>query len=130
MADEVANSVPFVLLVEDDKDSREMYEIGLRLSGLEAHGAGSAEEALAIIARVRPAVIVTDLTLPDLNGLELCRRLEGDPDTRDIPRIVLTGHTADRDAESALAAACRRVLQKPCAPDALASAIAQVLGRN
>ena len=118
---------PIVLLVEDDQDSRDMYVLGLQLSGLHAEAAASGHEALAVLDRVRPAVVVTDLSLPDMDGLLLCQQLAEDPHTRDIPRIVLTGRTTDAAWETRLASSCRRVLQKPCAPDELATIITEVL---
>ena len=127
---EVTGSGPVVLLVEDDRDSREMYELGLRLSGLDPRSVGSAAEAVALLTSLRPAVVVTDLTLPDRDGVEFCQRLERDAQTRDIPRIVLTGRSTDPAVDTVLVRACRRIIHKPCAPDELASAIAEVLRSN
>lgn len=107
-----------------------MYITGLELSGLQTEAVGTGAEALDALARLRPSIVVTDLALPDMDGLELCRHLAADPHTRDIPRIVLTGRSTDAVAEQDLLASCRIVLRKPCLPDELAAAISEVLSSN
>jgi len=116
-----------VLLVEDDVDTREMYSVALGMIGFQIHEAGTAAEALAAARALRPDVVVTDLTLPDGDGCDLCAELSRDPDTRAVPTIALTGRSSDEDLDRCVAAGCARVLVKPCSPDALAAAIAEVL---
>ena len=118
-----------VLLVEDDRDSREMYTLGLDMFGLRTIIAGTAAEAMRVCTHERPDMIVTDLTLPDMDGIALCTALGQRPETAGVPVIALTGRSADGDIEQAMAAGARRVLVKPCPPDALADVIRQVLGR-
>src|SRR5262245_24925548 len=86
---------PFVLLVDDDADSRELYAIGLQPFGFEIAEADSADAAFLFIqdAPRRPDVVVTDLTMPGLPTVELIQKLRSDPRTEAIHTIVLTGMT-------------------------------------
>jgi CheY-like chemotaxis protein len=118
---------PHVLLVEDDRDSREMYALGLDLCGLRVTLAEAAGEALRHCARERPDVVVTDLTLPDMDGLALCEALARAPGTATVPVVALTGRSGGGDLARAAAAGVRRVIVKPCPPDELAEAIRAVL---
>jgi CheY-like chemotaxis protein len=118
---------PLVLLVEDDRDTREMYVVALGMSGFRTAEAGTAAEARAAAHALRPDVVVSDLTLPDADGCDLCAELAGDADTRHVPTIALTGRSSDEDLDRCAAAGCVRVLVKPCPPDTLATAIDEVL---
>jgi two-component system cell cycle response regulator DivK len=116
-----------VLLAEDDDDSREMYALALELDGFETVEASNGAQALACVAERLPDVVVTDLHLPIVGGLELCERLKADVRTRDVPIIALTGSALDEQIERAQRAGCARVLIKPFAPDQLGRELAQVL---
>ena len=121
---------PLVLLVEDDLDTREMYAVALGMIGFRTAEAGTAAEALAAALTLHPDIVVSDLTLPDGDGCELCARLSSGEETRAIPMIALTGRSADDDFDRCAAAGCVRVLVKPCAPDVLAQVIDEVLGQS
>jgi CheY-like chemotaxis protein len=118
---------PLVLLVEDDRDSREMYVMGLDMFGLRVAAAGSGAEALRHAARECPDIVVTDLTLPDMDGFALCEALGRSPDTAAVPVLALTGRSGSDDQERAHAVGVRRLIVKPCPPDALADAIRALL---
>jgi len=121
---------PLVLLVEDDGDSREMYAAGLEWSGFRVTSAGDGTTALAQAVSLGPQVVVTDLHVPGLNGLELCRRLKMTEATARIPVIAVTGAARDGDVELARAAGFDRVLIKPCLPDELRDTINDLLARS
>ena len=116
-----------VLLAEDDPDSREMYAVALALDGFQTIEAANGTEALARIAERVPDVVVTDLNLPGMNGLELCARLKGDARTQHVPIVALTGAALEEQVQRAQRAGCARVLIKPFPPDLLGREIAQVL---
>jgi CheY-like chemotaxis protein len=120
--------LPLVLLVEDDRDTREMYEIGLEMAGLRLAAVGTAREAMSAAVQLAPRVIVTDLTLPDMDGVELCRELANDQRTRAIPILALTGRSQAEQLARTTAAGARRVIIKPCPPDELALAIRELIG--
>jgi two-component system cell cycle response regulator DivK len=116
---------PLVLLVEDDRDTREMYSEYLSYSGLRVEEAPTGFRALERVREMTPDVIVTDLAMPGMDGLELSRRLRAEPPTRDVPIIAVSGHPTERARE----VGCDLMLEKPCTPDELLHAIEDVLDK-
>ena len=114
---------PHVLLVEDDRDTREMYCEYLSYSGLTVTAAATGRRALEKVKAHVPDVIVTDIAMPEMDGLELSRRLRADPPTRDVPIIAVSGQATERARE----AGADVVLHKPCEPDMLLNVIEDVL---
>jgi CheY-like chemotaxis protein len=112
-----------VLLVEDHADSRQMYAEFLRMQFTVVE-AGDGINALEVMAKTRPDVVVTDLALPRMDGFELVRRMKADERLRDVPVIALSGFSGADHEERAREAGSSVVLQKPCLPDDLARAIA------
>ncbi|HEX8951140.1 MAG TPA: response regulator transcription factor [Polyangia bacterium] len=93
-------TAPTVLIVDDEKDLRQLIDFNLKQAGYRTLHAATGEEALAQVARHAPHMILLDLNLPDLAGTEVARRLKADPETREIPIVMLTarGGEADRIA--------------------------------
>jgi CheY-like chemotaxis protein len=114
---------PLVLLVEDDRDTREMYCEFLSQSGLRVTEAPSGRRALESAREQRPDVVVTDIAMPGMDGLELSRRLRSSAPTRDVPIIAVSGNASERARE----AGADIVLEKPCTPDYLLHVIEGVL---
>ena len=110
-----------VLLVEDHQDTRQMYAEYLQLF-FDVIEAADAHEALSLAGRHPPDIVVTDVSLPGMDGLELIARLRTASATSRTPMITLSGYGEpcnERPAE--------RALLKPCLPDALAAAITELL---
>jgi CheY-like chemotaxis protein len=109
-----------VLLVDDDPVLLEVLATMLDLEDFEVACASGGEEALAVLApdaRERhPEVVVCDVTMPDIDGLEVCRRMKAVADTRDIPVILLTARGMQRDLDAGAAAGCDAYLTKPFSP--------------
>jgi CheY-like chemotaxis protein len=118
---------PVVLIVDDDQDSREMYTVALSAMGFQPLVAVDAEEALARARECRPDVVVADVKLPGVSGLELTRQLRTDTQTKSAAIILLTGHSFGSVRQQAHDAGCDRFLVKPYLPDALAAQIHDVL---
>ena len=116
---------PLVLLVDDDRDTREMYSEYLTHAGMRVTSANCGRRALERAHEQVPNVVVTDIAMPEMDGAELSRRLRADPPTRDVPIIAVTGNGSVRARE----AGCDVVLEKPCTPDHLADVIEEVLGK-
>jgi two-component system, sensor histidine kinase len=120
-----------ILLVDDDADNREVYCMALQQLGYETLEADSGEAALRFISdggRL-PDVVLTDLSMPGITGVDLVQRLRADPRVREVRIIAMTGFAEGKHAEEALAAGFDLVVIKPCPPDALAKHIEQALGR-
>lgn len=116
--------MPFVvLLVEDHEDTRAMCALGLALEGFVVREAASAAAALAILDRELPDVVVTDLAMPGMDGVEMCRRIRERPNGKRVPILAVTGHShSPAFAEVASAGACA-ASSKPLAPDALTTLV-------
>lgn len=117
------DAAPVVLMVDDHADSLEIYDILLRATGFTPITARTAEEAFAQACSGRPDVVVADVTLPGVSGVELVRQLRADARTRDTGVIVLTGHGTEQMRRDAEAAGCDRFMLKPCLPDELTAGI-------
>ena len=117
------DNAPLVLLVEDDRDTREMYSEFLSYSGMRVTEASSGSRALDSARAERPDVIVTDIAMPGMDGIELSRKLRASEPTRDVPIIAVTGSLS----EGAREAGANVVLEKPCSPDELLHVIEDVL---
>ena len=115
-----------VLVLDDHEDTREMYATCLLHDGhfiVESNVAPT--DAFEWVRTAQPDVVVTDYRMPGLDGLEFCEQLAAHPDTRDIPRIMLTGIT--REVELApLRQLCAAVLIKPVFPADLIDEIHRV----
>ena len=114
---------PHVLLVEDDRDTREMYSYYLSHSGMRVTEARTGRRALEQVRRQPPDVVVTDIAMPEMDGLELSRRLRADHTTHDVPIIAVSGQASERARQ----AGADVVLDKPCEPDHLLHVIEDVL---
>jgi two-component system phosphate regulon response regulator PhoB len=97
---EASRTAPVVLVVDDEKDLRSLLDFNLKQAGYRTLQAATGGEALAQAQRHAPDMILLDLNLPDLSGTEVARRLKADPETREIPIVMLTarGGEADRIA--------------------------------
>ncbi len=119
---------PLVLLVDDDRQCREMYAMYLRAAGYDVAEAHNGNQALSKATEERPAIIVTDLALPGLDGYQLTRKLREAGPAKEVPIIAITGYGGFMDDKSrALNAGCNTVLTKPCLPDRLLEEIERLL---
>jgi CheY-like chemotaxis protein len=117
-----------VLLVEDDRHGRLLYAEWLRAAGFHVEEAHNGWQALERAFEVGPALVITDLDIPGIDGFELTRRLKRDPRTRDVQVLAVTGYAAfAAEPERARRAGCGAVLPKPCAADDLYLAIEDLM---
>jgi CheY-like chemotaxis protein len=112
-----------ILVVEDDAANREYATAVLTSEGFEIEAVESAEQALGLIRRRTPDLILMDIQLPGMDGLELTRRLKADPVTEPIPIVAMTGQTMPIHQRAAMAAGCAGFIGKPATPAALASEV-------
>ena len=118
---------PLVLLVDDHRDSLELYQMGLAEYGFETCASANAADAFALSCARRPDAIVTDVALPGTDGFSLIRQLKGDPRTRDIPILVISGHAGAQTRAEVIAVGARGFLPKPCSVQELDVALREVL---
>jgi DNA-binding response OmpR family regulator len=118
-----------VLLVDDHEDSLELYGLALDVFGFAPALARSAEEAWALACVTPPAVVVTDVAIPHVDGWTLIQRLRTELSAT-LPVIVLSARGDDAAVRArALAAGCHAVLVKPCAPELLAETLRGAVSR-
>jgi len=109
-----------VLIADDNRDTREMYALYLSMLGYNVTLAADGGQAVRSARRHRPGLIVMDLDMPDMNGWEAIRELQGDASTASIPVIVLTGHDFKTQLKAqAIAVGAVSYLMKPCFPEQL-----------
>jgi two-component system, OmpR family, phosphate regulon response regulator PhoB len=118
-----------ILIVEDEPDIAELVRYHLEKAGLPARVVADAKQALDLIAREQPALVVLDLMLPGLDGMEVCRRLRGSPATRGIPVIMLTAKAEEVDRIVGLEMGADDYVPKPFSPRELVARVKAVLRR-
>ncbi len=118
--------VPHVLVVDDTPEIRRLYGAFLRRSGMSVAQAAGGHAALVAVRGVTPDLVVTDITMPEMGGLELCRRLRTNPATRDVPIVVVSGD-ALAEGTAAWEAGCNALLGKPCSAAVLVATVERLL---
>ena len=106
-----------VLVVDDEFDSREVATMMLEDAGAEVFTAENGKQALERIRAKKPSFILSDLSMPEMDGWRLMHELNRDRATMDIPVIALTAHAMQGDRERALAAGFRNHITKPLSAD-------------
>lgn len=119
-----------VLVVDDDPDIRELISYNLGKNGYHVESSGSGEDALLRLRSAAPSLILLDLMLPGLDGLEVCKKLKAQSRTAPIPIIMLTAKGEDADVVSGLELGADDYVIKPFSPRVLLARIKAVLRRR
>lgn len=119
-----------ILVADDDLDNRT-----IAMETLEAHGykvlqATNGLEALEIVAREKPNLILLDLSMPKMDGWQVARQLKAMTETDNIPVIAFTAHAMQGDDRKAKEAGCNDYLTKPCTPKKLLEKISEWLPKK
>ena len=122
-------STPRVLVVDDDEAVRTLASWQLESDGFTVAQAGDGDEALTAIDTERPDLVVLDLSMPGLGGLDVLRRVRGAPVTEALPVIVLSGRSGETDRIVGLDLGADDYLVKPFSPGELAARVRSVLRR-
>jgi CheY-like chemotaxis protein len=112
-----------ILIVDDNPQNLKLVRLLLHSEGYTVQTASDAELALRVLETFAPRLILMDIQLPGMDGLELTRRLKADPAHRDIVIIALTAYAMKGDKEKTLAAGCDAYVTKPIDTDALAALV-------
>jgi two-component system phosphate regulon response regulator PhoB len=119
-----------VLIVEDEEDILALLQFNLIKTGYEVLCASCGEEGLALFEERRPDLVLLDLMLPGIDGLEICRRLKAKEESRDIPIIMLTARGEERDVVQGLEMGADDYVAKPFSVKVLLARVQAVLRRN
>ena len=121
---------PKILLVEDEPNIARVVAYNLEKAGYQVSVAPEGQQALEQIRRDAPALILLDLMLPGVDGLEVCRRVRADPKTARLPIIMLTAKTEETDRVVGLELGADDYLSKPFSPRELVARVKAVLRRS
>jgi DNA-binding response OmpR family regulator len=110
------NSSQRVLIVDDEADTVELIEFNLKNSGYQTATASGGAEALRKVRSMNPDLIILDLMLPEIDGLQVCKLLRNDPATANIPVLMLTAKATEVDRVLGLELGARDYVTKPFSP--------------
>lgn len=119
-----------ILIVDDNPQNLKLARVLLTVAGYEVRTATDAQEALQVLERFTPRLILMDIQLPGIDGLELTRRLKADPKWRHTTIVALTAYAMKGDDEKAIAAGCDGYITKPVDTDTLPRLVAAYFERT
>jgi two-component system phosphate regulon response regulator PhoB len=119
-----------ILVIEDEENIQELITYNLKKEGWQVTAVSTAEDALSWLSGTRPDCILLDIMLPGMNGLELCKELKRNKETRQIPVIMVTAKGEEVDVVIGLELGADDYLTKPFSPRVLIARIKAVLRRG
>ncbi|MCU0917764.1 MAG: response regulator [Planctomycetes bacterium] len=119
-----------ILVVDDEADIRELVRLNLAREGFDVLDCETGEEALALAKSKAPDLMVLDLMLPGMDGLEVCRRLKADPQTRHVPVVMLTAKGEESDVVTGLELGADDYVTKPFSGKVLAARVRRLLRKT
>lgn len=119
-----------ILLIEDEEDIASLIKLQAELAGYKVHVESDGLNGLMAVERERPDVIVLDIMLPGLNGLDVCRKIRGNPDFNNIPIIIISAKSEELDVVLGLELGADDYVAKPFSLKVLFSRVKAVLRRG
>ena len=116
-----------VMIIEDEPDAAEMFAEMMRVNGYRVVKMFSSGPAISMIAQEKPDVIILDIMMPDISGLEVLRYMRREPDLASIPVIIVSAKSMPGDIKIGLDAGATRYLTKPVGFRDLVEAVEQVI---
>jgi two-component system phosphate regulon response regulator PhoB len=117
----VIDDEPFILMMIEDK---------LRKAKINVITLRESTHAMEVIKKERPDLIILDWMMPELSGIELCRRLKADPELTDIPVFMLTAKGQNADEQVGLQSGVERYITKPFSPNVLLKMVLETIGKD
>lgn len=119
-----------MLVVEDDPETRRLYSDTLSYQGFAIEQAHNGNQALTKAFESAPDLVLMDIAVPGMDGIELCRRLRADERTRNVPVLAVTGYDDRHYPDRIRLAGANQVLIKPCDPDVLVAEARRLLASD
>ena len=119
-----------VLVVDDDPVIVKLLQVNFEMEGYSVITAGDGEEGLAKAQAEHPDAVVLDVMMPKMDGLEVARRLKGDPDTQGIPIVLLSAKAQQADIQAGAATGAEAYLTKPFDPPELLQRASDLIARK
>lgn len=117
-----------IILVEDDDLIRRMYEQAFSFEKYTVETAVNGKEGLEKIRNNKPDLVLLDIMMPEMNGLEVLEKLKADPATKDVPVVVLTNLASDQDAQEALTrGAVKYIIKSEHTPQQIVAQVKEIL---
>jgi len=117
-----------ILIVEDDPLMSRMYQKIFKFEGFDVEVAGDGLEALEKVRSVKPTLVLLDIMMPKMNGLEVLEKLKADPELKSIPVVMLTNLAGQSDAEKALAmGAIKYIVKSEYEPKQVTNMVKEIL---
>jgi DNA-binding response OmpR family regulator len=118
---------PKVLVAEDERDIRELIGFTLRFAGLDVTLTKNGAEAVEQALQLKPDLIMLDIRMPKMTGYEACRALKNNPDTSNIPVVILSAKGQDGEIQEGIEAGADHYIVKPFAPEELTNRVKDIL---
>jgi two-component system alkaline phosphatase synthesis response regulator PhoP len=118
-----------ILIAEDERDIRDLVAFTLRFAGYEVVTAANGEEAVALVPKENPDLILMDVRMPRMTGYEACRVLKANPEMKDIPVVFLSAKGQESEIQTGLGVGAEEYLLKPFAPDQLTERVRAILAK-
>jgi DNA-binding response OmpR family regulator len=119
-----------VVLAEDDVDIRDLVQIVLETLDLTVTAVGTGSDALAACRELSPRLVLLDITMPGMNGLEVCREIRADEQLHDLPIIIMTARAQASDVAAGIEAGADTYIIKPFGPIELREHVEALLSRT
>lgn len=119
-----------ILVVEDEKDILKLVKYNLEKEGYKVICSNNGEKVLAIIKKDKPNLVILDLMLPGMGGLEICKLLRKDETTANLPIVMLTARSAESDIIVGLELGADDYITKPFSPNVMVARVKAVLRRK
>lgn len=126
----VAANLPVVLVVDDDEVVRKLVGVILKEEPYRLVCVGSAQEAMAALRTVRPDVILMDIEMPGMDGMQATRQIKADPRFADVPVIMITGHSGSDTVRSSFRSGAADFIVKPFDREKMIAKVAAAAGRE
>lgn len=117
-----------VLIVEDEEDAAELFAEMMRVSGFRVLKTSRGEPAISLMNSDKPDVVLLDIMMPEISGLDILRQMRRDPNLADIPVIVVTAKSMPADIKNGMEAGANTYLTKPVGFQELKEAVERTLG--
>ena len=118
---------PLILVAEDEREIRELIVFSLQIAGLQVVAVPNGQEALTQAAEILPDLILMDVRMPKMNGIEACRALKQEAKTKDIPVVFLSAKGQEADIKLGYEVGAEAYFLKPFTPEELSQRLIKVL---
>jgi DNA-binding response OmpR family regulator len=118
-----------IVIAEDERDIRDLIAFTLRFAGHEVVAGANGEEAVELVERENPDLIMLDVRMPRMTGYDACRAIKANPAFVDTPVVFLSAKGQESEIETGLAAGAEEYFLKPFAPDELTKRVHEILAK-